>query len=69
MDDGTLLFLSVGMLAQRRFCQWGWWHSVVSVSKDGGTVPFLSVGMMAQCSLSVSVDSDTMSFLSVWMVA
>jgi hypothetical protein len=46
-DVGQVSSLSVGMVAQYRFCQWGW-HSIVTVSRDGGTVSFLSVGMVAQ---------------------
>jgi hypothetical protein len=58
-DVGQLSSLSMGMMAQCRFCQYGWWHSavcqrwwwhsVVSVSRGVGQVSSLSMGMMVQC--------------------
>jgi hypothetical protein len=70
---------SVGTSAKCRPCQWGWWHSVVSVSRDVGHVSSLSMRMVAQrcfCQYGwwhsvvyVSMDGGTVSYLSMGMMA
>ena len=50
-DGDKVSFLSMGTMAQCRYCQFGWRHSAVSISRDVGRVSSLSMRVVTQCRL------------------